>query len=831
MMRSLLLMLCLSAIGMLQSQSFQPINRDGCDPLIVPTINKLFREGDYDQAIETSTAWLNNEKNKNCSNERFLLYYVRTAMSIYMGNYYNAHRNIDSMTVTMKGLKHLPNASTDSIKLCLIKGEFYAEIQQYDKARQLFHQNEQIIERALASRDPSYITEESLLIEKLVNSLNIEHCEIQRDTNLTKLELRQHTKAINSIIHELNDERFADNEYNINIYLAYAYIYLANAYHKFSNSYSADEAFRTEKLLEAMNILSQSDDFFEQHQALRVHLLNEVTRIKIGKALSDDTILKNSIRILELLHEESKIIRPKLFEVSDIISDYVERRKKTTNYTSALLSVLYTYPKEVNDQSMELARLATDFEQKLADSTLANDQEKDEWKEDFTLKTKLSFLITGLLCILTLATIFNTFFLLPERKKQKEFFENLNQLSSTTNEFFESLNQLSKTTDEYIGNSKQGEDIDFEHYFQQIVRKSFELAKSYIDFDVFLVGVRVRQGRGLRVYPMEQRANTNVTPEQVDYFDLKKDTNRLPVHIFNSPKGEMLEGNFVSNYKLYVEELLISARGNHSTSIMYVRIGEDIIVSAQSVEKNKFSERHLEALRALGKTIAYSYEIMRAFQKLTLAQRDISHRVKNHLSALKARVGFQLTKPAVRNSGTASLELQSVKSRITAMLGVHQTIHEQWKKEEQVLIPAASYFQALLEMLLLQELGFDRGSARIVVDLANNRKIHAEIIHDLSTVLGELVLNVHEHAYATLTPSNPITVSLTETTFGESNGLQLTIIDHGRGLDPAIKRRDGALGLILVEKIVTQRLEGTITFTPTNKERPFGTTATVTIPI
>lgn len=817
MMRSLLLLLCLSAIGMLQSQSFQPINRDGCDPLIVPTINKLFREGDYDQAIETSTVWLNNEKNKNCSNERFLLYYVRTAMSIYMGNYYDAHRNIDSMTVAMKGLKHLPNASTDSIKLCLIKGEFYAEIQQYDKARQLFHQNEQIIKPLLDTSDSSLIIGEHLYLELLVNNLNIQHCEIQADTNLTKFELENHTEDINAIIQELKKYTYLDDKYNLNIYLAYAYIYLANAYHKFSNNYSADEAFRTEKLLEAMDILSQSDDFFVQHRALRVRLLNEVTRIKIGKALSDDTVLKNSIRILELWHEESKIIRPKLFEVSDIISNYVERRKKTTNYTSALLSVLYTYPKEVNDQSIELARMVTNLEQDLVDCREANAQNNSDWKKDFKEEATWFFLFAGLFCMFVLKEIFNILYLRPERRKQKEFFKN--------------LDKLGKTTEDYIRDSKKGEDIDFERYFQQIVRKSFELAKSYIDFDVFLVGVRVRQGRGLRVYPMEQRANTNVTPEQVDYLDLEKDKNRLPVHIFNSPKGEMLEGNFVSNYKLYVEELLISSRGDHSTSIMYVRVGEDIIVSAQSVEENKFSERHLEALRALGKTIAYSYEIMRAFQKLTLAQRDISHRVKNHLGALKARVGFQLTKPAVRNSSTASSELQSVKSRITAMLGVHQTIHEQWKKEKQVLIPAASYFQGLLKMLLLRELGFDLGAARIIVDIPHNKKIHAEIIHDLSTVLGELALNVHEHAYPNHAPSNPISVALIETTFGGSNGLRLTVIDHGCGLDPSIKRRDGALGLTLIEKIVTQRLEGTITFTPTNIEQPLGTTVRITIPI
>ena len=184
-------------------------------------------------------------------------------------------------------------------------------------------------------------------------------------------------------------------------------------------------------------------------------------------------------------------------------------------------------------------------------------------------------------------------------------------------------------------------------------------------------------------------------------------------------------------------------------------------------------------------------------------QREVSHRVKNHLNALALTIGRQ----AEKYPGSAQNALKAAQSRIQAVLVVHSLLDMQAKsgKEERNSLSPQDYFTKLKKALLEGSLGFEEDQIESTINLAKAPPIYFEVIKDLGIAVTELALNTFEYAYK---GDERQWIQFDAQWDNVKGQLHLVVADKGKGFLHLDNIQQRGFGMELIKNTVERRYGG-----------------------
>jgi len=205
------------------------------------------------------------------------------------------------------------------------------------------------------------------------------------------------------------------------------------------------------------------------------------------------------------------------------------------------------------------------------------------------------------------------------------------------------------------------------------------------------------------------------------------------------------------------------------------------------------------------------------------AIREIHHRVKNNLNAVAALLRLQQRR--VADEGAAA-SLAEAGRRVATIALVHETLAQQPGL-------AVTFDDVLRRLVSLLEPATDPRVDALPDHLWPNwpgvvvrgavGTLDSGIATPLALVVSELLDNAVRHGQPATEPVEVVVERGPGT-------LSVVVRDHGPGPgDPATARRPSALGLVIVEALVTEDLQGTVTLRPAPSGR--GAWAEVRVPL
>lgn len=187
-------------------------------------------------------------------------------------------------------------------------------------------------------------------------------------------------------------------------------------------------------------------------------------------------------------------------------------------------------------------------------------------------------------------------------------------------------------------------------------------------------------------------------------------------------------------------------------------------------------------------------QILRALQEKEALLREVHHRVNNNLQVIASLLRLEARRvvdPAVQES------LGSMRNRVHAMALLHQTLYRSGRYAEVAL---GSYLQEVAANVT-RSFATAAHSVEVKTSLSNV-SLNIDQAIPCGLIVNELVTNSLKHGFPA-GRSGTVTVSLEETS--RAGELLIRVSDTGVGLpDPSGLRREGAIGLQLVEDLVRQ---------------------------
>lgn len=190
-------------------------------------------------------------------------------------------------------------------------------------------------------------------------------------------------------------------------------------------------------------------------------------------------------------------------------------------------------------------------------------------------------------------------------------------------------------------------------------------------------------------------------------------------------------------------------------------------------------------------------------EKETLLQ-EIHHRVKNNMQVINALLALQANKLEDEQIIEIFREGQN---RVYAMAAVHETLHGSDSLSQidlQTYLPkiTSSVFQTY-------QINYDKIDLNIRIDKA---PISLNQAYPLGLIINELISNAMKYAFPD-DQSGEIAITVSKL----DKGLELVVADNGIGLPKGLDwQQSKSLGLKLVQTLVEDQLDGSITIDTTN---------------
>ncbi len=204
----------------------------------------------------------------------------------------------------------------------------------------------------------------------------------------------------------------------------------------------------------------------------------------------------------------------------------------------------------------------------------------------------------------------------------------------------------------------------------------------------------------------------------------------------------------------------------------------------------RFQRQEQERLKELvdEKTL----KLQQSLHEKDLLYQELNHRVKNNLQMILALIKLQISKTHLEQTKG---ELEVTKNRINSISTLYEKLN----------INSAEHNLSTLEYTKSVVQSFSPNFAKdIEVDYALEYDLNVDSLVYYGLILNELVTNAMKYAFTTSTlQEKRITISLTK----KEKLLSLIIADNGRGYR---EKREGSLGLEIVNTLVTKQLFGTI---------------------
>ena len=179
----------------------------------------------------------------------------------------------------------------------------------------------------------------------------------------------------------------------------------------------------------------------------------------------------------------------------------------------------------------------------------------------------------------------------------------------------------------------------------------------------------------------------------------------------------------------------------------------------------------------------------------TLLFKELNHRVKNNLQMILSLLRLQNDKT---NNTQCKTTIETIENRVNAISYLHEILY---KQDTLTYIDTVSYFQGIINGLLENYQGDIDVHFDIECDIPSEQAIYCGII------FNEIATNSLKYAFSE--NKGEITISV-----AKNDSLYTMIVeDNGVGFEQ--KSQIDSLGMILIEKLATRQLQGTLEITAT----------------
>ncbi len=190
----------------------------------------------------------------------------------------------------------------------------------------------------------------------------------------------------------------------------------------------------------------------------------------------------------------------------------------------------------------------------------------------------------------------------------------------------------------------------------------------------------------------------------------------------------------------------------------------------------------------------YEERIKASLKEKELLLKEVYHRAKNNLQTTISLINIQINESSNKELVRA---LQETKNRLYAMSKVHEVL---CKSDNLDYILLKNYVADLVSNFEYPDLSYN-------VDIERSLALNIDQTNAVGLILNELITNSLKHNL-----EKKINISITIKTSAE-NTIRFSYIDDGQGAsDDIFSVSDTALGMNLVQVLVEDQLEGTITF-------------------
>lgn len=190
-----------------------------------------------------------------------------------------------------------------------------------------------------------------------------------------------------------------------------------------------------------------------------------------------------------------------------------------------------------------------------------------------------------------------------------------------TAELREKTVQLQSQKDDVEKLSRIGRDITATLSVENIIGIVYENVNRLLDASVFSIGL-YNPDEGRLDFPSSREKGITLPPH---HYDLDDD-NRLAVWCFTNQK-EILIGDYETEYRKYIAETRPPVAGEDTCSILYLPLTykgkSNGVITAQSFQKNAYTEFHVNILRNLAVYTAIALDNADAYRRLNTLLDDL----------------------------------------------------------------------------------------------------------------------------------------------------------------------------------------------------------------
>lgn len=256
----------------------------------------------------------------------------------------------------------------------------------------------------------------------------------------------------------------------------------------------------------------------------------------------------------------------------------------------------------------------------------------------------------------------------------------------------------------------------------------------------------------------------------------------------------------IYEYFSYVIEIALV-----SEAIIFSIALADRINSLQK-EKNDINEKLIKQQKnetlSLSKKVEEKTEnLQKTLNEKSLLLKELNHRVKNNMQTIVSLIRLQSDE--IKDDKLKDI-LLTIQNRINAMSHLHELLYSQ---ENISQVNAYDYFETLIEEVKSSYENDIELYLKIECNLEMEQAIYCGLI------LNELITNSFKYAFLNNASNGSIHINLSK----KDKEFTLVVKDNGIGYDT--KKTTTSLGLVLINILATQQLDGKITIDAKNGVR------------
>lgn len=398
--------------------------------------------------------------------------------------------------------------------------------------------------------------------------------------------------------------------------------------------------------------------------------------------------------------------------------------------------------------------------------------------------------------------------------------------------------KLSKLVNE-ASESKEELNLVMSNFLAKVVKESYDLANDSsetLKTDVFYIGLTDFKNNKIDVYYLERG-------KDLELIEIDLQTNKGLIckilnddNILNEKKGLTRKFNNAKEIRNYAKAICNNEIPPSSVLISTFSEGRGV-VSVQAYKKGAYLKTK-DDFKYIAKTISENLsgaikqlktiiKLKKEKAHVSLLQREVSHRLKNHLLAFEVTINGQIKEQDHKGNLNAVQILEKTKRKLKAISLVHHQLDQKGDEEDQKYLAPHKYFSDLTDYLLKDSFGYQAEQIDLdIEDLKKLKPLHFEFVKDIGAVLTEIVLNIFEHAYKEI-PIKSHYIKI-RAVLDYDSGLELIFEDKGVGMTQEDFEESRRTGSKLIKNTIRKDFGGDIIIGPSSLS---GTKTTIQIPI